>query len=92
MMTAYVWGMIGEIKWFIIEREENIKQEASVEVVDMEDWTILIPVLRHRRGRDMQKKSISLYFLMKFLSGKAMEKISMIFVYDIPTYKKYFQR
>jgi len=38
------------------------------------------------------KKSIFLYLLMKFLSGKAMEKISTIFVYDIPTYKKYFQK
>jgi len=40
-MATYVWGTIGEIKWFVAKWDENIKQEASVEEVNTENWMIL---------------------------------------------------
>lgn len=49
-------------------------------------------VLGHPRGLYTQKKPIYLYFLIEFHLRKAMEKICMIVVHDIPNYKQYFQK
>ena len=50
---AYVDGTKGEIKLLIVEWEEDINHQESMEAASMEDWKLLVPDSRHTRGREM---------------------------------------
>lgn len=71
-------GINEEISRLIEEWEAHMNHKESATEIEMEDWKILVPVPGHSRGRVIQfKQTLYLYWLMKSLLGKAIEKISM---------------
>lgn len=71
--------------------EEEIKKESETEE-EMENWRTLVPNPGNTRGRITQfKQTIYLYYLMKSLIRKAMDKIyvgMVVIVQGLPNYKK----
>jgi len=51
-----VGGTKEEIQQLIAEWEDGINRFAKVQAVDVEEWKVLVPDLRHTRGRESQYK------------------------------------
>lgn len=71
----YGEGTSKDMRRLIEEWEVDLNHEASATEIEMEDLGILMRDPRHTQGQVTQfKQTLYLYWLMKSLLGKAMEK------------------
>lgn len=94
--NAYREGTNEEIRILIEEWEANLNRQASTTKIETEDWCTMVSNPRHTHGWVTQsKQTLYLYWIMKSLPGKALEKIlvsTSTTVQDFPNYKQDFQK